>query len=458
MKGGWVKADDGKKYWDSNLQVGSAYLAPASLDVEKRILENIAAVKKAGPLPIPSPLPPNPVADKTELVAPSVFQAPAHSKYSPSGYDRWSACSGSIQLRNAHPEIKDVTSKYAEEGSKLHTIAETYLKSRVIPPGSDGAWEKISDYVAYVAAKIKEAGSDATVFIEKRLSLEKIWPEMFGTADAIIANPETKMIEVIDLKTGAGHVVEVKDNSQLKIYALGALLALPDFKAEKVKVTIVQASAFHPDGPIRSEEFEAFDLFDFWGEVTDAAERTTVPNAPLTSGSHCRWCPVSSVCPELRREATTSAKAIFSAEGDESFSSGERSLADLSTCLEIIPRLEAWISMTREHAFREACNGRAPKGFKLVEKRAHRKWFNEAGMPAILEKEFGIQLVDAFDRKVKSPAQIEKMVRPELKKSLSRFTKTASSGATLVSISDPRPEVLHVRPEDAFEVFTEITE
>jgi hypothetical protein len=83
-------------------------------------------------------------------------------------------------------------------------------------------------------------------------------------------------------------------------------------------------------------------------------------------------------------------------------------------------------------------------GWKLVQKRASRKWSDEEAVEKKL-KALKISLMDAKERPtLKSPAQIEKLCKAEGKD----FTKLAdlvvseSSGTTLAPASDKRPAVV----------------
>ncbi len=369
-----------------------------------------------------------------------------HSKYSPSGFERWSSCPGSIQLTEAHPELEPRSSSYADEGTRLHSIAEEYL-TKNLPPNALGDWDAVSDYVLHVRDLGKKAGPQGRVIVEQRLSLEQVVPEMFGTGDAIIYDPKESLIHIVDYKSGSGVPVDVIGNSQLKIYALGAMLTFPDLRASSVRATIVQPRCYHPDGPIRSETYSSLELIDFWEDIRVAAEKTKLPKADFNPGKHCRWCPVTAVCPAVRNKANEVARTVFSAIGAEPV----QDLSNLSVALKVLPQIEAWIESVKTQAYREACAGRPPTGYKLVEKRAHRKWENEQEVVKVLESRFGISPLEAYDKKLKSPAQIEKLCIPSQRKQLNQFVRVESTGSTLVPVSDPRPEVLVATAQDVFE-------
>jgi len=61
-------------------------------------------------------------------------------------------------------------------------------------------------------------------FVEIPLDMSEYVPECYGTADVLIIDLDNKTIHVVDFKYGKGVFVEVADNEQLKLYALGAVV------------------------------------------------------------------------------------------------------------------------------------------------------------------------------------------------------------------------------------------
>ena len=77
-------------------------------------------------------------------------------------------------------------------------------------------------------------------------------------------------------------------------------------------------------------------------------------------------------------------------------------------------------------------------GYKLVEKRANRKWINETEVSLFLG---GLKVGDddIFEpKKVRTPAQMEKKL-PSHYSMLEKFVTKESSGLVLVPIEDKRP-------------------
>jgi hypothetical protein len=350
----------------------------------------------------------------------------AHSTVGASSMYRWSACPGSVRLSKG---IKTSPSKYADEGTKAHDLAAKRLESGKWCGGIDVETKvHLQVYVDSVEAeKFDES------FIEHKFDLSDLFPGMFGTADFVGYKRSEKKLSVWDLKYGAGIPVEATDSKQLQFYALGALMTL-NLPCNEVEVVIAQPRCHHNEGPIRRWAFNAVDLLDFAADALEAARKTEDPNAPLSSGDHCRFCPAAAFCPELNKKAVSVAKQEFS-------DSVPYDASKLSEVLAWLPVLNDWSKSVREFAYNEIQKGRKIPGWKLVSKRATRKWkMDDEETASALE----CMLPDQecyWERKLKSPAQVEKLLGKDGAKELEELTIKESSGATLVEESDKRPAV-----------------
>lgn len=351
----------------------------------------------------------------------------AHSRIGASSMSRWAKCPASVRLSKYMP---NTSSSFAEEGTLAHDCAEKLLLGEKIGDIDDEMLEAITVYVDYINEL--KIGCSFYAF-EERFDLSSLHPGLFGTSDAIVYHDKTKTLHVVDYKHGKGLAVEVENNSQLKYYALGALIK-SKLPCSHVEMVIVQPRCFHPDGPIRSVKVSVTELLDFSADLVDAALRTEDPNALAVSGDHCRFCPASPVCPELHQTAIVSAQEEFS----PSFSYDPDKLGDI---LNKIPAIEAWAKSVKEFAYREAQAGRIPPGFKLVPKRANRKWINEEQAKNFLLIELGLDYLQAIkEPTLKTPAQIEALLAKEDKKRLEEIVIKESSGDTLAPVADKRKE------------------
>lgn len=365
----------------------------------------------------------------------------SHAKLSPSAAERWMTCPGSVVLSKDMPQK---SSAFAEEGTLAHELAEKLLTANSFTiDAEEGMLDNVMVYVDHVR------GLGGTLHVEERV---KVTDNLWGTADAVVWQPSDKHLHIVDLKYGAGVPVEVIGNLQLKIYALATLLTF-EYPAEKVTATIVQPRCPHSDGPVRSVTYDVVDLVDFHADLVDAIEQ--VENATSHSGQvsvrwqedyltpsdkGCRWCLASPICPKLKGMAQTAAKTVF-AKGSP------YDPAELAATLDTLPLLEGWIKNVREFAYEEAERGTAIPDWKLVEKRATRKWRDEQAAVDALSQYLGYD--DVFEKKLITPAAAEKNLSKEHRAILDELCVKESSGHTLVHSSDKR-QAIKVDAKSAF--------
>ena len=150
--------------------------------------------------------------------------------------------------------------------------------------------------------------SRAKFWTEEKLYATWLDKDLFGTGDHVAREPLGR-VWVHDYKNGV-NLVEVKDNPQFKIYALGAVGEGNPTMAETVIMTVVQPNAIHPDGPVRHDEISVDDLL-YWGNsvLRPAAQKchqgikdydtmgcVAWREAYLHPGKWCKWCPVEATC------------------------------------------------------------------------------------------------------------------------------------------------------------------
>jgi len=356
----------------------------------------------------------------------------AHSKLGASSYHRWKACPGSVK---ASYGIKSESSIYADEGTKAHDIAANILiGSGPLEPVDDEMAEAINVYLDHIA-HLRSLGPSFEA-VEQRLNLQKYHPELFGTADYVCYLAKEKTLHVVDYKHGRGIPVEVVGSEQLMYYGLGAL-HMNEFAVENVVLTIVQPRCYHPDGPVRSWATDSYTMLEFAADLIDDALATEKPDAPLVTGDHCRFCPAQPTCPAMQQQALSVVQGAFADESVANYPPEKMAFA-----LSLIPQIKAWCESVHQHAHQQASLGNIPPGWKLVDKRATRKWaegVNAFILSQALEKDESKFFEP--EPKLLSPAQVEKMLPKDKKALLSEFVVKESSGKTLVPCADDRPPV-----------------
>jgi len=371
----------------------------------------------------------------------------AHALFSASGSKRWLNCPGSINLCENLPPLPE--SVYAAEGTKAHACFEFLLKNYAQLPQAMSisrkhfSEEMINHAFDAVCWIMQKAPEGAEVISERRVDASLFTcSKQFGTVDSAIIEDFGRLV-VIDYKYGAGVAVDVHDddgraNSQLAYYGLGLSYEYGHNFSE-VELVVIQPRAFHPNGPIRSRVMPMAEILAWKDIFREGVMATGDRKAPLRAGDWCKWCPAGVVCPELKGGGLAKAQVVFSdMSGIEAVPElkmvGQK---DLGTILDGCDQLESWIEKVRSFAMSEAMRGREPHGYKLVEKRAQRKWANPDKSASILRRHLGDE---AFSKpKLLSPAQIEKQF-DGMSDWLAMHTVKESSGVNLVKAKDKRPK------------------
>lgn len=370
----------------------------------------------------------------------------AHSKIGASSCYRWWECPGSVNLSR---DILPISSPYADEGTAAHEVVEVSLKAWEHPNALLGKMTKVGievneemvncaehmmdeiaqDYFNHfgenpVAKKLQDY-----LMVEKKFDLSHIHAGLFGTNDACLLIPFTKLY-VYDFKYGQGVAVNVENNKQLMYYALGALEGNDDI--DEVELVIVQPRAFHSQGPVRRWKVTRAELEAFKAELIIHAEAALSPDAELNAGYWCKFCPALGCCPECKDQAMALAKADFGEAKIPTLPTPEKMTVDqIANVLAKADLLAEWLKGVEAYAQGLLEAGRKVPGFKLVRKRATRKWSDESKVQSVF-KHLGQEL---FEKKLKSPAQLEKLVG---KNAVEGMTFIPDTGLTIAPESDKR--------------------
>lgn len=371
-----------------------------------------------------------------------------HAELSASGAERWMNCPGSVRMSRGLPNVE---SEYARLGTRSHEYAAGLL----LTPKAARLWDHglPDDYVDAVHIYVDEVSAimarypDARLRVEQSFSLDAFNPPapMFGTADAVVVSVRAGRLVVVDLKTGAGVVKEAEENPQLYYYALGALLAVEHSgyvgKIHDIEVVVVQPRAPHPSGTIRRHVLGYLELVEFAADVLGAAQATMVADAPLKPGPWCQFCPAGGACPARYKAAQAVAQVEFA--DLPRITPPDPATLPIETLVHVFNNsdvLESWLRAVREYLQGAVERGATGLGLKLVAKRANRKWIDEAAVEDFIRQN-EVDADDAFDVKLKSPAQLEKVLKHYKLPLPEELYHKQSSGVTLVSETDPRPGV-----------------
>lgn len=348
--------------------------------------------------------------------------------------ERWESCPGSVALI---PSVERTSTDYADEGTLAHDLAAKWLKTGVEPVfPSEEMRVAVRSYVQICLKYIQtpQMGLGATFGVEHRFQLNA---DVFGTVDFWAYWPWLERLVVIDFKYGAGLYVSVQDNLQCQYYATALYYAL-GLPVEQVEVGIVQPRCMVGTElpPFRTVEYPVAHLHAFSTRMREGIEATKSPFAPLVTGPHCAktFCPVSAICPQMQAEGKQALAVNTVPAKGQAYDPRE-----LAYWLTKRAALKRFIRSLDEFAYAELRAGRAIPGFKLVEKRAQRKYIDSQAMArAFALFGAGEEVYEA--RTLKSPNQIETTC-PQWASLMEGMTEKESSGYNLAEDTDERPAV-----------------
>lgn len=374
-----------------------------------------------------------------------------HALLTPSASHRWLSCNPSARLEQ---EFEDRTSSAAAEGTAAHVWCEYKLQKALgLPTGEpptseydspemDAYTDAYVEFVLEALAEAKQTCADPQLLIEQRLDLTRYIPEAFGTGDCIIVADSN--IHIIDMKYGQGVLVEAEENSQMMLYALGAI-RLYDFlyDIKSVSMTIFQPRREN----VSTWTIPVAELME-WANTTlkENAERAFKGEGEFVAGPHCQFCKAAVRC-RARAEANLRLAQYEFARPplltDE----------EIEDILAQIPDLEKWCSEIAAYAQDAAVNhGKHWNGFKLVESRTTRRYINEnAVIAAVTEAGY-----DPFEKKVLGLTAMQKALgKTKFETLLGHLIEKPQGKPTLVPITDKRPAITTMGAKHDFNEFME---
>ncbi len=396
-----------------------------------------------------------------------------HSKYSASASSRWMNCPGSMVLGRDAPRTSSVYSRWGTAAHEVAALclttdcgASNYLNRRMEVEGHaipvDGEMLAcVQSYVDLVRSLRDTLGAE--LLVEQRLDYGTMLnsTEAWGTGDAVLLADDE--IIVIDLKTGMGEKVEAEDNTQLMLYALGAMAAHPRRTFKTVRIMICQPRA----GGTTEWTTTVDALLAFAGvaeRAVDAVETAELARTDeelaryLVPGEkQCRWCPAAATCPALRAEV---AQTVFSttAASPDDFIDGTPPPKDfteewLSKSMEAAPLVEHWLKAVRAEVEARLLAAKPVPGFKLVRgKQGNRAWADEQAAEDMLRKTFRLKVEEAYDMKLISPTSAEKVLAEQPKRwaKMQPLITRADGKLSVAPESDKRPAISVAPVADEF--------
>jgi len=371
----------------------------------------------------------------------------AHARLSASSSKRWLACPPSVQLEDQFPDPE--TSEYAKEGTLAHEIAELKLTKYFVEGMARATYTRrfnkfkkhelyqpemdthTDTYLEYLKGIYLNSPSKLYAAIEKRVDYGAYAPEGFGTVDCLMIGRDT--LYITDLKYGKGIPVEAEDNSQMRLYALGAYEVYKLlYPITHVVMTIVQPRL----DKISSVEMALTDLLA-WGEsIKPIAQQAFNGEGAYNPGEHCRFCKAKTVC--RARSDSYTALEDFGGKKPPLLSN-----AEVGAVLKRGEHLDKWVKDLKEYALTASLKGETVDGWKAVEGRGSRDYVD-------IDKAFdhlkanGVEESVLYDRVPLTVPKIEKVLgKAQYTELLDEAEHVAHypGKPALVSASDKRPAV-----------------
>lgn len=376
----------------------------------------------------------------------------AHAVLSPSSASRWMACTPSARFEE---QFENKSSIFADEGTLAHAISEDILRLRLGEISKDKfedllvthkqsllySEEMLVHCEQYADFCMYDAEEGDVCAVETRLDITKYIPEGFGTGDFMRVKPTKRVLKFKDLKYGKGVAVSAINNTQLKIYALGAL----DWWGWMYDIDTVEVSIFQPRINNNSTWGISVEELTAWAEseLAPKAQKAFKGEGFYSPGNHCKFCRARVKCKALAEHNLDLFKHELRAHDE---------LTD-AELVEVVKRgslLAAWYKDIEDYMLSEAVKGKKWEGMKVVEGKSSRVFVSadqtekkllEAGHTDIYTPK---ELLGVTKLKSKLGAKVFKeLVEPDLRKPPGK--------PTLVPESDPRPDF-----DNALAVFKDI--
>lgn len=414
----------------------------------------------------------------------------AHARLSPSSSKTWTNCTlaPAYVEANRHRIPKDSGSIYSNEGTEAHDhAADILLKKKTLADIPEEMRDPVGTYVDHCLALVPDG-----VSYQVEVSIPLFYqPDESGTCDFAIVTDER--VTVRDYKHGAGVLVMSEGNTQLAIYAYSLIKTLEDIY-EFTDDTIIDIKVVQPrhreadaDEPwvLPLSEFREF-CFEIGEKARIAAEAVDIVrvSCPPDGGDYspeqiagavrdigsvflpqegdegsCRWCKAKAFCGV--RHAHTTGDAITSATlalmpdltkdergGEPATVIDAQVVTDVPAHLEhggTLPldyllgvfrnrkKIEKFLGDVEEYLENLSRENPIP-GLKWVKGRdGNRSWRNEEEADTFLKGK-KLKQDERYNYKLKSPTQIEALLKEELKN-----TRTKNRFEELISRSDGRP-------------------
>jgi hypothetical protein len=376
-----------------------------------------------------------------------------HALLSASSASRWLACTASPRFEENFPET---TSAYAEEGRLAHSFCELKVLKKFTTSITQKTFttrinklkknekyqpemEKTSDlFIEHLTELAMSYDAPPYVAAEVRVDFSEYVPEGFGTCDNIMIGGDT--ITITDYKHGKGVPVSAEQNSQMMLYALGALKKYAPIYGDTIK-----KARLCIDQPRIQKELSIWettvDELKAWGtSIRPIAEKAFMGLGEYVPGEHCRFCRGKAQC-KARADIHTAAEEFKDCVPETKAEPGQNTLtnAQIGDLLIRCADLVSWYKDIEEYALNATLNGEEIPGWKAVAGRANRTFTDQdAAIKAVIAAGYDESLV--YERKPLTLSALETLMgKKDFAEKIGQFVTQPLGKPTLVPSNDKRP-------------------
>lgn len=422
-----------------------------------------------------------------------------HARLSPSAADRFMVCTASVLLVErllAAGEIKEndlegaeqitedeiielnldayqdvvldpdrESTSFSAEGTVMHEVRFDALFFNEDPHSFVGEVRSADGFSFEITADMADRlvpgvdwireSTDAPT-LEARVPLDEWLPGNYGFCDAYWLDDTT--LYVSDLKFGVGEPVAAEGNRQLRLYAMGAWVALGKPTVDKVVLNIDQPRA----GGMKFDHLTFDDLMTFGEEVRAVYNRIQTGNVEFAPNSKsCRFCPVKKAkrgCAAYNNWMTTMiGNGIMDVSVQPTFKDPMQiPRAQRYYIVHNAAAIRAWLAKLHDDSLAAAVDGDPDPGSKAIMGSAGRRYFtDEVEAERIIFDALGEQ---AYKKKLIGLGELDRVMKPGRKKigfpnhyeKLQELVAQPDGKPKLVPASHPAPAFVQ-SVEDDFE-------
>jgi hypothetical protein len=326
----------------------------------------------------------------------------------------------------------------ARDGSMKHEIMEICTRDNRVPADllghlyeedgfkhvfGDGDDDLAQVEIAFAAQEVLLDKYDIQEFIVEPF-VQYIPGLSGGSIDLLGLSGDGKTLLVDDKKFGQVAVSPI-ESAQHGVYTIAARVD----KSTADMFKKVERIVFSINQPRSKGTVSVWETDLKWIDAFEKKYKKALDSNHIHPGKHCNWCPAAPYCEEKR--VSVMATNLL----------GTKTRDELQASADMVEEVETWLKRAKEELYLQLTRGVAISGWKIIDKRATRRWRDEDNVAVELAGEMPVDLL--YSRTLLTPPQMEKLLKKQKANfDLTDFIVSESSGTTLAPADHPSDAVL----------------